>query len=250
MCGQRLFDIRPRPSSVRRPHGKRTLTDFFFLSVAVRLPSDEQRCFMDQLLISIAKHGLPPPARAARMTLATSPDRLQGALAAGILGCGKAILGAADKAGQLLIRIRQEDSGDRSVKEPARQAAQEIRSSRSTLTCLGRRPHRPRDPRAERILALASQKGVAGIHCEIARKLTSAVEQVWGRQLTLSVSMAIAAVLLDLDFPERMIKAIPSLARAAALLGHIAEEHQAPTGVLMAAKAEEAITYVPRDQAQ
>jgi citrate synthase len=59
----------------------------------------------------------------------------------------------------------------------------------------------------------------------------------------MNVSMAIAAVLLDLDFPPGMIKAIPLLARTAGLLGHIAEEQTTPIGFLMASKAEEAIAY-------
>ena len=57
--------------------------------------------------------------------------------------------------------------------------------------------------------------------------------------------MAIAAVLLDLDFPGAMLKAIPILARTAGLLAHLAEEQQRPIGFLLAAHAEEAISYRP-----
>ena len=55
--------------------------------------------------------------------------------------------------------------------------------------------------------------------------------------------MAIAAVLLDLDFSATMIKAIPLLARAGGLLAHLAEEQAQPIGFLMASKAQEAISY-------
>ena len=59
----------------------------------------------------------------------------------------------------------------------------------------------------------------------------------------MNVSMAIAACLIDLDFPPAMIKAIPLLARTAGLLAHLAEEQTRPIGFLMASKAEEAVVY-------
>jgi citrate synthase len=59
----------------------------------------------------------------------------------------------------------------------------------------------------------------------------------------MNVSMAIAAVLLDLDFPAAMIKAVPLLARTAGLLAHLAEEQERPIGFVMASAAEDAIAY-------
>ena len=59
----------------------------------------------------------------------------------------------------------------------------------------------------------------------------------------MNVSMPIAAVLLDLGFAAATVKAIPLLARTASLLAHLAEEQEQPVGFLMAAHAEEAITY-------
>ncbi|MEJ0011307.1 MAG: hypothetical protein WDM94_01530 [Bauldia sp.] len=64
-----------------------------------------------------------------------------------------------------------------------------------------------------------------------------------GRPLPMNVSMAIAACLIDLDFPPAMAKAIPLLARTAGLLAHIAEEQQRPIGFAMAGAAEDAIGY-------
>ena len=50
-------------------------------------------------------------------------------------------------------------------------------------------------------------------------------------------------MLLDLDFPHAVIKAIPLLARTAGILGHLAEEQERPIGFLMAHHGEKAITY-------
>jgi citrate synthase len=70
-----------------------------------------------------------------------------------------------------------------------------------------------------------------------------AVAKVWGKPLTMNVSMPIAAVLLDLGFASATVKTIPILARTAGLLAHLTEEQQLPIGFLMAARAEEAIDY-------
>ena len=101
----------------------------------------------------------------------------------------------------------------------------------------------PVDPRAERILELADAHDVSGPHVALARAFHDAVAEAWGRPLVMNVSMPIAAVLLDLGFATATVKAIPLLARTASLLAHLAEEQQQPVGFLMAAHAEEAITY-------
>ncbi len=225
--------------------GPRTFTEFFFLSVTGKLPTDDQRYFLDVLLISIAEHGLTPNAQAARMTLAAGPDALQGALAAGILGCGTVILGAAEDAGKLLVDAKAQVDAGRTASEVAREIAESAQSSGRRLPGFGHPVHRPEDPRTQRILTLARERGVAAAHCALADALGVAVPEARGKPLTMNVSMAIAAVLLDLDFPASMIKGIPLLARTAGLLGHLAEEQNHPIGFLLAGKAAEAIDYVP-----
>jgi citrate synthase len=103
--------------------------------------------------------------------------------------------------------------------------------------------HRPLDPRAERILELADDRGVSGPHVLLARCLRDGVAEAWGRPLTMNVSMPIAAVMLDVGFPSAAVKVVPILARTAGLLAHLAEEQQHPLGFLMAGRAEEAIEY-------
>ena len=98
--------------------------------------------------------------------------------------------------------------------------------------------HTPVDPRAQRILELADERGVSSAHVALARRFGEAVPD-----LTMNVAMPIAAVLLDLDFPPAAAKAVPILARTAGLLAHLVEEQEQPLGFFMAAKAEEAIEY-------
>ena len=74
--------------------GRVGFVDCFHLLVTGRRPDAAASRVLDATLVAIAEHGLVPSVQASRMTLAAAPEALQGAVAAGILGCGSVILGA------------------------------------------------------------------------------------------------------------------------------------------------------------
>jgi citrate synthase len=214
--------------------GRLTFTEHFHLLLTGDQPTAEQRFFLDLLLVSIAEHGLMPTNVAARMTLAADPDSLQGAVAAGILGCGPVILGTSEECARLLAANHG--------REPL-EVAGEVHAAGRRMPGFGHPVHTPVDPRAERILELADDHGATGPHTELARGLRGAVAEVWGKPLTMNVSMPIASVMLDLGFPSSAVKAVPILARTASLLAHLAEEQEHPIGLELAAAAEEPVEY-------
>src|SRR4051812_2322995 len=130
--------------------GRLSFTEYFHLLLTGAEPTEEQRYFLDLLLVAIAEHGLMPTNVAARMTLAADPGSLQGAVAAGILGCGPVILGTAEECARLLERARDE--------QPAA-IAREYAEAGRRLPGFGHPIHRPVDPRAERVLELADERG-------------------------------------------------------------------------------------------
>ena len=223
--------------------GRVTFTEYFHLLLTGREPTDEQRYFLDLLLVAIAEHGMMPSNVAARMTLAADPGSLHGAVAAGILGCGPVILGTSDECARLLERSQAEVLAGGEPAAVAGDAARAIHASGGRAPGFGHPIHRPLDPRAERILELADARGVSGPHVLLARCLRDAVAETWGKPLTMNVAIPIAAVMLDLGFPSSSVKAVPILARTAGLLAHLAEEQERPVGFLLAAKAEEAVAY-------
>jgi citrate synthase len=216
--------------------GRLTFTELFHLLLTGREPSEDERFFLDLLLVAIAEHGLMPSNVAARITLAADPGSLQGAVAAGILGAGPVILGAAGECAALLSAMQAEGRAPGEV-------ARGIHAAGGKVPGFGHPLHRPVDPRAERILELADARGVSGPHVALARALHVAVAETWGRPLTLNVSLPIAAVMLDLGYAPAVVKAVPILARTASLLAHLVEEQERPIGFLLAAKAEEAVEY-------
>ena len=226
--------------------GRVSFTEYFHLLLTGREPTDDQRFFLDLLLVSIAEHGMMPTNIAARMTLAADPGSLQGAVAAGILGCGPVILGTSESCARLLEEAHENVVAGGVPAAVAEEMAQAIHASGGKAPGFGHPVHRPLDPRAERILELADARAVSGPHVLLARQFRVAVAGAWGKPLTMNVAMPIAAVMLDLGFPAASVKAVPLLARTAGLLAHLAEERQQPLGFIMAGRAEEAIEYERR----
>jgi citrate synthase len=223
--------------------GATNFTDFFFLLATGRAPTDNQSFFLDLALVALAEHGLTPRLPAARMTYAADPAALHGAVAAGVLGCGTVILGAAREAGALLEHVLARIDAGAPPDEAAEATAREHHAAKKPLAGFGHPLHKPVDPRAERMIALARQRGVAGRGVDAATRLAAAAARVWEKPLPMNVSMAIAATLRDADVPAAIIRGVPILARTAGLIAHLAEEAETPIGFTMAALAEEAIRY-------
>jgi len=207
--------------------GRLSFTQFFHLLLTGEEPTEDQRFFLDVLLVAIAEHGLMPTNVAARMTLAADPGSLQGAVAAGILGAGPVVLGAAEECARLLAA-----GGDPET------VVRETRAAGGRVPGFGHPVHRERDPRAERILELADERGVSGRHVALARRYGELLAP-----LPMNVSLPIAAVMLDLGYPVSTVKAVPILARTASLLAHLEEERERPLGPELARAAEEAVEY-------
>jgi citrate synthase len=224
--------------------GKMSFTSFFCFLLTGKPPTEDQAFFIDAALLAIGEHGLTTSVKASRMTFAAAPDCLQGAVAAGILGCGTVVLGTAGIAGNLLREgIDYAAKNGLSYAETADIFAKKYKAEKRRLPGFGHQVHKPVDPRCERLLQLADERGVAGSHVAFARELQKAAERVFERPMIMNVSAAIPAVLLDLDFPLPAMKGIPILARTASILGHLLEETQRPMGFQLSERASRGIAY-------
>jgi len=223
--------------------GKVDFTDYFWLLVSGTNPTPAQSRILDAALVAIAEHGLVPSVQASRMTLAAAPEALQGAVAAGLLGCGSVILGSAEGAGLFFAEIaRRTDDGEKG-EAAAAALVREYRAERRAIPGYGHPLHKRADPRAERLLAIAQEVGTAGRYADVARMVERLLPGLLGKPLILNVSGAIPAVLLDAGFPLYALKGVPLLARTAGLIAHLVEEQVRPIGFAMSDAAAAAIDY-------
>jgi len=222
--------------------GQISFTDHVWLLITGRLPGAAQRRVLDATLVAIAEHGLVPSVVASRMTLAAAPEALQGAVAAGILGCGSVILGSAESAARLFGAAAARVPAE-SPEAAARALLGELHAARQPVPGYGHPLHKRQDPRVSRLLTVATEAGIAGRHIEIAALIERLVPEIWGRPLAMNVSGAIAAVLLDAGYPLLAVKGVPMLARTASLIAHLTEEQQRPIGFVLADQGASAVEY-------
>lgn len=223
--------------------GSLSFTEHFWLLVTGAIPSAAQRRMLDATLVAIAEHGMVPSVQASRLTFAAAPEALQGAVAAGILGCGSVVLGSSEAAGQFFAAIAQRVDSGVSLADAARTLILEYGNTKRPIPGFGHPLHKQMDPRVQRLFEIASEAGVTGRHVQIAREVETLLPDLMGKRLALNVSGAIPAVLLDAGYPLGALKGIPILARTAGLIAHLLEEQQHPIGFIMSHAAAHAIHY-------
>lgn len=225
--------------------GKTSFTEYFHFLVTGKKASPAAARVLDAALVAITEHGLVPSNVAARMTFAAAPDAMQGAVAAGILGCGSVILGASEFAGKLLLSVEQEAvTNDGNLRKAAAAVVDGHIARKQPLPGFGHPEHKARDPRVDALFGVARDAGAGLQYIEIAHIVENVIEERLGRPLKLNVSGAIPAALLGVGFPVNSLKGIPILARTAGLIAHLAEELADPIGFAMAYQATREYEYV------
>jgi citrate synthase len=224
--------------------GRKSFTEYFWLLVVGTDPTDVQVRILDASLVAVAEHGLVPSVQASRMTFSAAPESMQGAVAAGLLGSGSVILGAAETAGRFLSAIVADCAASQAdLGSGAAAALKRCVAESQFIPGYGHPLHKDRDPRAHELLRLADALGTYGHHCEVAEIVEGLIPSVVGRPLKMNVSIALPAVLLDVGFPAAALKGIPLLARTAGLVAHLLEELGRPIGFALSYQASRHAVY-------
>jgi citrate synthase len=222
--------------------GHISFTDYFSLLVTGKRPSRGDAMVLDATLVAIADHGMVPSVQAARMTYAAAPDALQGAVAAGILGCGSVILGASETAGRLFAEVNDKAQGG-DLRDAARDVVARWRAAGQPVPGYGHPLHKERDPRVARLFAVAKEAGTSLRFVEIAEAVEQVIPDIVGKDLRLNVSAAIPAVLLGTNFPLIGLRGVPILARTAGLIAHLCEEAVNPSGFALSYQATRELVF-------
>jgi citrate synthase len=222
--------------------GKWDFTSYFWLLVTGVKPTEDQKFFANAVLCAIAEHGLVPSVAVSRMTIAAAPEAFHGAVAAGLLGCGSVVLGSAEVAGQFYTKLVA-DSASSGAASTAIEGIRALRVEKKAIPGFGHPEHSAGDPRANRLLAMAKERGIEGPHIAMLYTIRDVLPEVIGRTLPINVNGAIPAVMLDVGFPIAALKGISLLARTASIIGHLQEESERPIGFIMAGAAADRIGF-------
>jgi citrate synthase len=198
-----------------------------------RRPTPQQTRVFEAVLVALADHGFTPTAIAARLTLYSAPDALQGAIAAGLLGGGSRFLGVTEDTGRFLAAALAGVTGalpatDAEWDTLARRAVMAERDAGRFIPGLGHPVHKSGDPRTPVIIGIAEQEGLRGPHLRLFEAIGRVHADVLGRRLPLNGAGVCGAALADLGLPPELLRGVALLARTAGLLGQIAEEMRSP----------------------
>jgi citrate synthase len=241
ICTSTADDVWIRDKSLcRELLGKVTFTELVYFQILGRMPSKPVAELVDACLVTLMEHGLTPSALTARLVYSSAEEAMQGAVAAGLLCVGSRFVGTTEGAGTLIERIIAAGDG---VDAEAKRIAVEFKTEKKALPGFGHPFHKPDDPRSIRLLALAREKGVAAEHVAAVEALSRAVDETFGKHITLNATGAVAAVLGDCGVPRDILRGFAIIARAAGLVGHVHEEQEKPAMRAIWEASEKAVRY-------
>ena len=238
--------------------GKVSFGELAFWLVAMRRPTPSQTRVFEAVLVALADHGFTPTAIAARLTYLSAPDSLQGAMAAGLLGGGSRFLGVTEDCGIYLHDVLAQHraaggelpTDDAGWDALALAAVTQTKAAGRFVPGIGHPVHKVTDPRTPVLIGIAEAEGLHGPHLRLFEAIGRVHEQVLGRRLPLNGAGVCGAALADLDLPVELLRGFALLARAAGLLGQIAEERRRPIGMDVYMTVDRNAVYVdPTDDA-
>jgi len=230
--------------------GKVGFGELAFWLVAGRRPTPGEVRVFEAVLVALADHGFTPTAIAARVTYLSAPDSLQGALAAGLLGGGSRFLGVTEDAGRFLAAALAAHDGtlptdDAGWDALALAVVRDAKAAGRYVPGLGHPVHKVRDPRTPVLLAIAEAEGLRREHLRLYEAIGRVHPQVLGRTLPLNGAGVCGAALADLGLPVDMLRGFALLARAAGLLGQLAEERRRPVAMDLYMDVDRHAVHVP-----
>jgi citrate synthase len=219
--------------------GKVSLGDMAFLELKGRLPSSRESTMFNALAVTLVEHGMTPSAIASRLTYYGAPESLQGAVAAGLLGIGDRFGGSIEEAARTLQEALDGSEKGTDLTRLAQQLVTTHKERKRPIAGLGHPVHKPVDPRAEKLFALAAENGFSGRFVELMKAISAEAQRAYGRELPVNATGAIGAISSELDIPWRVSRGLAVMARAIGLVGHIQEELQEPLAAEIWSRIEE-----------
>jgi len=220
--------------------GHISFSEMIYLYLMGQRPTPGQTAVLDAILVTMVDHGV-PAGLTARLTLRSAPESLQGAVAAGLLGVGSQYGGVMENVGELLQHIVAQQLDSAQLDDLVRSK----RAAKQALPGFGHPDFRPVDPRAQRLLDLAAQQHLDGVHIAALKQLSQAVDRVVGKPVTINVTGAIGAILADLGLPPRIMRGISLIARTPGLVGQLKEEMENPIANHFQGVARRDVVYTP-----
>jgi len=220
--------------------GKISFTEMSYFQITGRMPDPSQVKMLDACLVTLMEHGLTPSALSSRLIYSSSPEAMQAAVAAGLMGVGSVFAGTMEGCAELIRRLIDSSEG---LEHEADVVANEFYQSKLPLPGFGHHLHKPDDPRSVRLLSLADELEITGKWINALKHLSIAVDKRYEKHITINATGAIAACLGDCGVSAEIMRGFALITRCAGLVGHIHEEQHKPAMRVIWETSQAAISY-------
>ena len=213
-----------------------------FLQTFGRLPEAQEARMFNAVMVILVEHGITPSSIATRMTLAGAPEAVQAAVAAGLLGLGSVFVGSLDNAARMLQEALPDPKAPHDPGALAAEVVTRMRGAKQIIPGIGHPFHKPVDPRAPALFAVARETGFYGPYAVLMQAIGAEAERQTGKVLPVNVTGAMAAVASQFGLPWQVTRGLAVAARAVGLVGHIIEEMRQPMAETLYFRIEEEAT--------
>lgn len=231
-----IIDMAPGKISIRGTPieqliGAVTFPQMIWLMTRGSLPSADEARLFEAALVAAVDHGPQAPSIAAARMAVTCGLGLNGAIASAVNMLDDVHGGAGEQAVELYGWVVQAMEGGMPLHDAAGQAVDRWQNEQSKyIPGFGHRFHKPKDPRAPRLLELVAKAAevqtVSGRYGQIG----SAVEQVLstrkGKPVPMNIDGATAVIYAELGFAGPLARGLFCLSRSVGILAHAWEQSQ------------------------
>lgn len=200
-----------------------TFTETIFLILKGTLPNENQRKMFDAILVSTIDHG---PGVASAMNArvsASAKNPVHASVAAGLLGLGERHGTVIEQA----MRFFYEQKGN----EDLAYLLKEMKAKKQYVLGYGHKIFKDKDPRAETLFKVAKENGFYGTYCAFAERVRKEIGKISSVPLPINADGAIAAILCDMGFDEKIGNGMFIISRVPGLVAHIVEERTNDEGI-------------------
>lgn len=194
----------------------------WFMVMGSPLEGARARLF-EAALVSAVDHGPQAPSIAAARMAVTCGVGLNNALATGVNMLGDVHGGAGEQAVELYHKVAQ--AGPEAMDESLAAWRSE---NGPFLPGFGHRFHKPKDPRAPRLMALveeaATEGAVSGAYAQIAQAIEAHISSEKGRPVPMNIDGATAVIYAELGCPAPLARGFFCLSRSVGILAHAWEQ--------------------------
>lgn len=202
--------------------GNISFSEMVYLLLKGEMPSKQDARMLESILVSFCDHGVTPPSTQTARLMASTGSPMHACVSGGLLAFGEHHAGAIECAMKIFQEgINRTEGLLDHINKIASDTVNEFLQKGKKIPGFGHRYH-TEDPRAPKLIELATKYECKGIHTEFALTIESILFQKKG--IRMNIDGANAAILSDMGFEWEIGTGLFMMGRLPGIIAHTYEE--------------------------